>query len=427
MAPIRVVAEQRVQAIAFGLIGQPPEVVAIWNPLSRDTGRLEPFAQALSSYLSSTGHWRIWLAHPAALEIVDLLGHRYATNQHASPSLQRMGKQCRVIADEAAYTGQQIVAIASQLLIEHVATGQSPVEDQHLGALLAWITPPAGSDPAREAARRALLPAAAMLHRNADDRVEDLRRIAKGSGSRADGARAEIECLLAAGARTEWDILMEAREAFWGLRLPPMLDVGRLVTASNDRFGYAIHALHSRPVMPHTLAQLLDDQELALDIAEDVGVRSDASMLERFRMKGKAVGVVLVGTVQPRPNFKPCVLQLYTRQDVLRIRPGTRLQTLHGSITGRVIAVRSVTGRRGTLIELNVASGVRTASALRRLGRFDLVDSEVVDMSRRKGEAYRRLRDARPELVYGNTLPADAPRALPPDWLDTVAARLRRR
>lgn len=426
IAPIRVVAEQRVQAIAFGVIGQPPQIVTIWNPLSRDTGELEPFAEALSSYFTSTGEPRVWLAHPAALEILDLLGHRYATNQNASANLRRLGAQCRVIADEASYAGQQIVAVASQLLVEHLATGQSPVEDRHLGALLAWVTPPPGVDPAPEATRRALLPAAAMLHRAADDRVEELRRIAKKAGARADAARAEIERLLSVGARTEWNLLVEARDAFWGLHIPHMSDGARLIDASRARFGYAILALHSRPVMPHTLARLLDDQERAHSVAMDVAAHSDASMLERLRLKGKAVGVVMVGRVQARRNHNPCVLQLYTRQDVLRIRPGTKLQTLDQSIAGRVVAVRSFPGRRGTLIELKVKHGVRAASALRALARFDMVDTEVVDMSRQKGAAYSRLRDAQPPLVYGDNLPAATPRALAPMPLDVVVAGLRR-
>lgn len=426
IAPIRVVAEQRVQAIAFGLIGQEPRVVTIWNPLSRDTGQLEPFAAALNAYLGGAPDPRIWLAHPAALELVDLLGHRYATNQSASASLQRLGKQCRALADEAAFAGQQVVGVASQLLGEHVATGQSPVEDQHLGALLAWVAPAPGVDPALEAPRRALIPAAAMLNRDTDDRVEDLRRIAKGSGPRADAARQEIERLLDAGARAEWSLLVEARAAFWGLGLPPMARIDRLVGASRARFGYAMQTLHSRPVMPHTLGRLLDDQEHALDLVEDTAVRSDPSMLERLRAKGKAVQVVLVQRVQPRRKFHPCVLHLHTRQEVLRIRRGTKLQTVDAAVTGRVLAVRTVSGRRGTLIELDVTKGVRAASDLQRLRRIDLVDTEVIDMSVRKGQAYGRLRDAQPALVYGDTMPAPSPRTLPATPLDAVAANLRR-
>ena len=51
IAPIRVVSEQRVQAIAFGNLGENPQLVVSWNPLSRETTSLEPFATALDTYL----------------------------------------------------------------------------------------------------------------------------------------------------------------------------------------------------------------------------------------------------------------------------------------------------------------------------------------------------------------------------------------
>ncbi len=167
IALIQVVAEQRVQALAFGILDRAPEIAVSWNPLGRDAGFLEAFAEALDDYLMtclSNGRLpRVWLPHRSALEILDLLGHRYRTNKGASPRLRRMGWQCRALAEEAAYNGQQVVAVATDLLVQHVATGQSPVEDRHLGALLAWIDPLAGIDPAAEAGRRALTPAAGML------------------------------------------------------------------------------------------------------------------------------------------------------------------------------------------------------------------------------------------------------------------------
>jgi hypothetical protein len=427
IAPIRVVAEQRVQAIAFGLMGQALEVITIWNPLSRETGALEPFALALDTYLRTAPEVRIWLPHPAALEIIDLLSHRYANNENASESLRRMGAQCRVIADEATYAGQQIVAVASDLLQEHVATGQSPVEDHHLGALLAWLTPPPGVDPTVEAARRALVPAAAMLDRADDDRVDHLRRTAKGTDRRADDARREIEQILESGARAEWDLLTEARAAFWGLQLPAMVDAAELIEPSRDRFGYAIGVLHARPAAPDKLGRLLDAQELALDISADVAACSDASLRERLRSKGKAVTVVLVERVQPKRGFRPCLLRFYTRQDVLRVRPGAKLKLLHHPIVGRVVTLRAVAGRQGTMIEFEVLDGVRAASTLGRLRRFELLDTIVVDMSVPKGKAYTRLAREQPPLVYGAALPAPAPRTLPATPLDLVAATLRRR
>ncbi len=49
IAPIRLVAEQQVQAVAYGTFGAPPHVLVRWNPLGRQARELEPFAQALDS------------------------------------------------------------------------------------------------------------------------------------------------------------------------------------------------------------------------------------------------------------------------------------------------------------------------------------------------------------------------------------------
>src|SRR2546421_200246 len=83
--------------------------------------------------------------------------------------------QAVVLAGEARYAGQQVVVVATELLRSHVTTGQQPIKDNHLNALLAWVRPVPGVDPAVEADRRALVPAAAMLERDIDDHVEFLR------------------------------------------------------------------------------------------------------------------------------------------------------------------------------------------------------------------------------------------------------------
>src|SRR5919112_1212434 len=138
IAFIRVAGEERVQAIAYGLIGTRPSVITICNPLARGAHELEPFARALDEYLAVSYSRkqlpRVWLAHPAALTVLDLLGYRYQSNRHASEELRTMGRQCRALCEEATFPGQQVLAVASTLLMDHIITGQSAVEDQHLGA-----------------------------------------------------------------------------------------------------------------------------------------------------------------------------------------------------------------------------------------------------------------------------------------------------
>jgi hypothetical protein len=426
-APIRVVSEQRVQAIAYGRLGSEPEIVVAWNPLSRDAAHLEQFAAALYDYLTralAVGRLpRIWVPHPAALEILDLLGHRYRTNQNASETLRVMGRQCRALAQEAKYAGQQVVAVASSLLTDHVVTGQSPKEDHHLGALLAWIDPPPSVNPLQEASRAALVPAAAMLAREVDDRVEKLRRAAKGIGAAAASARSEIEDLLESGARAEWELLVRAREAFWGLGLPPA-DLTKLVKASLERITWSLTSDRNPPSRTHSLARLLDAHEHAMELLEDASVRGDAAEQERARRKGKVVRTAVIGITQPNGHGRnPCSLQLRVEADVWRVRVGTVLQDVTGGIEGRVTGI-SEDGSGATILVLSVSKGVRSL-AFPGLGtEIDWADTVVYSGQFRRGQVYSEMEALAHPVVYGDELPAPVPRAPSGDLL-AIANALR--
>jgi hypothetical protein len=45
------------------------------------------------------------------------------------PEIVRMGEICRILAHEAVFAGQQVIADAAQLLRDHAITGQAPAED----------------------------------------------------------------------------------------------------------------------------------------------------------------------------------------------------------------------------------------------------------------------------------------------------------
>src|SRR5580658_7287539 len=104
IAPIKMVSEEIIQAVAFGDPTREPRLITRWNPLSREAGDLEPLAVALDDYVTSALEEqalpRIWLPHKSALTLIELLGHRYRTNQGATERLQRMGALCWAIAEE---------------------------------------------------------------------------------------------------------------------------------------------------------------------------------------------------------------------------------------------------------------------------------------------------------------------------------------
>ncbi|EME98593.1 hypothetical protein J7W19_11470 [Streptomyces mobaraensis NBRC 13819 = DSM 40847] len=108
---------------------------------------------------------------PAAVEYVRLLGRSMrfrrtaeedpAADWPAPPRVPLLGRWLTHYGERARLPGAALLLSMTELLSRHWATGQSHLEDQHLGALLAWIDPPEGST-GPEAAR------AAELARDAD-------------------------------------------------------------------------------------------------------------------------------------------------------------------------------------------------------------------------------------------------------------------
>ncbi|MDJ1133304.1 hypothetical protein [Streptomyces iconiensis] len=74
----------------------------------------------------------------------------------APPRVPLLGRWLTHYAERSRVPGSSLLLPLTGLLTRHWATGQSHLEDQHLGTLLAWIAPPDGESGA-EAARRAEL------------------------------------------------------------------------------------------------------------------------------------------------------------------------------------------------------------------------------------------------------------------------------
>ncbi|MBD0707881.1 MULTISPECIES: hypothetical protein [unclassified Streptomyces] len=100
----------------------------------------------------------------AGIEYVRLLGRstrfRRTAEQDpetpfpAPPRVPLLGRWLTHFGERARVPGSSLLLSATDLLNRHWATGQSSLEDQHLGALLAWIDP-RGGEPGAEGALRA--------------------------------------------------------------------------------------------------------------------------------------------------------------------------------------------------------------------------------------------------------------------------------
>ncbi|MFF0743095.1 hypothetical protein ACFYVL_22135 [Streptomyces sp. NPDC004111] len=72
----------------------------------------------------------------------------------APPHIPLLGRWLTHYGERARVPGASLLLAATDLLARHWATGQSSLEDLHLGALLAWVDPP-GDESGAEAAARA--------------------------------------------------------------------------------------------------------------------------------------------------------------------------------------------------------------------------------------------------------------------------------
>jgi hypothetical protein len=359
--------------------------------------------------------------------VLDLLGHRYQSNQHASDALRRMGRQCRALAEEATFPGQQVVAVASALLSEHVVTGQSAVEDQHLGAVLAWVNTSPGVDPMVESHRRALRPAAALLDKDADDEVERLRRRTRQSGAEeSEDVNKQIRALLVEGVRREWALLEEARAAFWNLCLEPapLLRTLRLVGESHERLRHFLLYGTNLPPRPHTLSLRLDTYEYAAALAKERDACEDRRVRERLRGAGRVLRACVEFIEQPNEGRHPCTLGLVTDQPVRRVRPGTRLKSLDDQVAGVVVDQHDDASGQHRIV-FRLSKGVRRGRP--RVGQeLELVDCIPFDSRRVKRVIYKLVREDGSPIVYHDRLPPNVPRRLPSGSILEATEGLRR-
>ncbi|MEU3615955.1 hypothetical protein ABZ725_26995 [Streptomyces sp. NPDC006872] len=102
----------------------------------------------------------------AGVDLVRLLGRSMRfrrtaeqdpeTPYPAPPRVPLLGRWLTHFGERSRVPGSSLLVALTELLGRHWATGQSSLEDQHLGALLAWIAPPDG-ETGTEAALRAEL------------------------------------------------------------------------------------------------------------------------------------------------------------------------------------------------------------------------------------------------------------------------------
>jgi hypothetical protein len=149
LCPIAMAGEDAtVHILAVGRIGKQPEILCVPDPRFRDDQYilLEQLGAKVESYIAecraANTYPQLWVSSGAAVSHLDILADhlRYVASQR----VKRLGELLTYFAHRFPVKGQQALQAATVALRTHFVTGQQPSEDEHLGALLAWIDPPKG-------------------------------------------------------------------------------------------------------------------------------------------------------------------------------------------------------------------------------------------------------------------------------------------
>ncbi|MET9825169.1 hypothetical protein ABZ038_26800 [Streptomyces sp. NPDC006349] len=266
------------------------------------------------------------------------------TPHPAPPRVPLLGRWLTHYGERARVPGSSLLLAMTDLLGRHWATGQSTLEDQHLGALLAWIAPGDGESSGARAARRAELardddgqllcpPAGPATDPAFDNKllapaIERYDRARTALAAAEDGLEADERLGALTAAEREIRTLVESRtrptwDAVWrGLDLLRALPEGAHAEErwTRDRWSFTSHRdriLAGEPPQPRrddavTAANKLATREREQARLEAQEALDDPLVMAGRRLSGEAfagevVDVVMAYSESRRPSPRPLV------------------------------------------------------------------------------------------------------------------------
>ncbi|MGW4499541.1 hypothetical protein ACWENR_13145 [Micromonospora sp. NPDC004336] len=323
---------------------------------------------------------QLLVPNPAGVTFLRLLGRstrfRRPDGEHpVHPSVPVLGRWLTFFAERAEHPGSSALVAMTDALTLHWATGQSPVEDLHLPALMGWIDPPAGITGA-EAAARAEDPAVCPPAGPATDPDFDNHRLAPAIAAYAAaeddpvaraGAYAELERLLRGQLAPTWELMWRGVGLLRGL--PPGARVAGRWDGDKDAFtGYAEHVDSGGAPQPRrdgavAAAQRLHRLERAQTSYAVQRAYDDPLVMAERRLTGEAfVGEVTladpkrVDDTGKRPVLRPRV-QVVTTEPVLVPVGATLHSPTRPAQKARVVFVTPADGKTEVVLELSGGMG----------------------------------------------------------------------
>ncbi|MFE7928469.1 hypothetical protein ACFU6S_06960 [Streptomyces sp. NPDC057456] len=261
----------------------------------------------------------------------------------APPHVPLLGRWLTHFGERSRVPGSSLLMAMTELLGRHWATGQSSLEDQHLGAQLAWIAPPPGetgaeaalrAELARDAAGQLLCPPAGPATDPAFDNkllapaFERYDRARTALAAAEDGLQADDRLGALAAAEQEIRELVKSRtlptwnKVWEGLDLLRALPEGAHVEErwTRDRWSFTGHrdrVVAGEPPQPRrddavTAANKLATREREQARLEAQEALDDPLVMAGRRLAGEAfagevVDVVMAYSESKRPSPRPLV------------------------------------------------------------------------------------------------------------------------
>ncbi|MFE9254742.1 hypothetical protein [Streptomyces sp. NPDC006879] len=310
---------------------------------------------------------QIVVPNRAGVEYVRLLGRSMRfrrtaeqdpeTPYPAPPRVPLLGRWFTHLAERSRVPGSALLLAATELLSRHWATGQSQLEDQHLGSLLGWIAPPPGetgaqaalrAELARDRAGQLLCPPAGPATDPAFDNVllapamarydaarTEVREAARPGPARLaalEAAEAEVRALVEGQLRPTWNAVWQA------LDLLAALPAGAHTEErwTRDRWSFTAHRDRVRagePPQPRRDDAVTAAQKLAVRETEQARLDAHEALDDPLVMAGRRLAgeafvgevthVEMVWTEGKRPRPRP--LLTLVSEDEMQLTEGVKV------------------------------------------------------------------------------------------------------
>jgi hypothetical protein len=324
---------------------------------------------------------QILVPNPAGIGFVRLLGRstrfrRSFGGYAVDPAVPVLGRWLTFLAERAEYPGSCLLMAATDALALHWASGQSPVEDLNLAALLGWIDPPPGMTGAEAAAAAEdpvrWPPAGPTTDPTFDNEVlapliQAYVRVEGDIGARRRSESA-LETALSGQLTPTWGLMWRAV----GL-LRAMQPGGRVAARWDaDKDAFSRHAEHLRaggPPQPRrdsavAAARRLDWLERALAGYAVQRALDDPLVMAEYRITGEAFVATVTAAERDRIDatgkkrkLRPLIT--VATEDLVRLEPGAVLCA--AALPGQKAQVVSVAAGGRTEVVLELSGGMGRA------------------------------------------------------------------